>query len=124
MIENFDKTKDCNGVIIFIASIAGIEGQRGQTAYAASKGSLLGMTLPMARDLGKYKIRVNCICPGMIATPLSKGLDNYSKGIIRATPLGRFGLTSEIAQACEAAIVNNFMNGSIIKCDGGIVSNF
>ncbi len=62
------------GVIINVASVAGFEGQKGQSIYAASKGAILGMTLPMARDLGKYKIRVMTIAPGIFRTPMGSGL--------------------------------------------------
>lgn len=62
------------GVIINIASVAGFEGQKGQTVYAASKGAILGMTLPMARDLGKFKIRVMTIAPGIFRTPMGSNL--------------------------------------------------
>lgn len=122
MIENFDKTKDCNGVIIFIASIVGIEGQKGQTAYAASKGSLLGMTLPMARDLGKFKIRVNSVAPGIIETPMTQGIkeNRVGKSIIDATPLKVFGKPVHICQTTEFIVTCDFMNGSTIRVDGGV----
>lgn len=62
---------DERGVIINISSVAGEEGQKGQVAYSASKGAILGMTLPMARDLGKFKIRVVAVQPGVFATPMT-----------------------------------------------------
>merc|ERR1719476_918201 len=62
------------GVIINVASVAGIEGQKGQLVYSASKGAVIGMTLPMARDLARYGIRVMTIAPGIIDTPLMRGL--------------------------------------------------
>lgn len=62
------------GVIINVASVAGFEGQKGQVVYSASKGALIGMTLPMARDLGKYKIRVMTIAPGIFETPMGSGI--------------------------------------------------
>jgi NAD(P)-dependent dehydrogenase (short-subunit alcohol dehydrogenase family) len=122
MIENFDTTKDCNGVIIFIASIAGIEGQRGQTAYAASKGSLLGMTLPMARDLGKFKIRVNSVAPGIIETPMTEGMrgNKVGKIIIDATPLKVLGKPIHVCQTTEFIVTCDFVNGSTVRVDGGV----
>ncbi len=62
------------GVIVNVASVAGLEGQKGQTVYSASKGAIIGMTLPMARDLGKYKIRVMTIAPGIFMTPMGSGI--------------------------------------------------
>ncbi len=122
MIANFDTKKECNGVIIFIASIAGIEGQRGQTAYSASKGALLGMTLPMARDLGRFKIRVNSIAPGIIETPMTEGMrqNKVGKIIVEATPLKTLGKPIHVCQATEFAVTCDFVNGSTIRVDGGV----
>lgn len=83
------------GVIINVASVAGIEGQKGQVIYSASKGALIGMTLPMARDLGKYKIRVMTIAPGIFKTPMGDGInEKYLKIMMNNTPLGRLGSSS------------------------------
>lgn len=121
MIENFDAKKECNGNIIFLASIAAFDGQKGQTAYSASKGALVGMTLPMARDLGKYKICVNCIAPGVIVTPMSASFDTATvgKSILEATPLKRFGLPVEIASTAEYLASNDYVTGTVIRVDGG-----
>lgn len=79
-------------MIVNIASVAGLEGQRGQTVYAASKGAILGMTLPMARDLGKFAIRVMTIAPGLFVTPMGSGVQGKTKeDLLKAIPLGRFG---------------------------------
>jgi NAD(P)-dependent dehydrogenase (short-subunit alcohol dehydrogenase family) len=122
MVDNFDKTKECNGVIIFIASVAGIEGQKGQTAYSASKGALIGMTLPMARDLGRFKIRVNSIAPGIIETPMTEGMrqNKVGKIIIDATPLKTLGKPIHVCQATEFVVTNDFVNGSTVRVDGGV----
>ena len=122
MIDKLDANAVCNGNIIHISSIAGYEGQKGQTAYSASKGALIGMTLPMARDLGKFKIRVNSIAPGIIETPMIKGFKDsrIGKGIIDNTPLKTFGKPVHIAMAVEAIIVNDFINGTVIRVDGGV----
>ena len=122
MIENsINSKKDCNGNIILIASIAGYEGQKGQTAYSASKGALIGMTLPMARDLGKYKIRVNSIAPGVIETPMSEGFreTKVGKSILEATPLKIIGQTIHVAQTTEFVVNCDFVNGTTIRVDGG-----
>jgi len=122
MAQKSDPNKDCNGSIVFLSSVAGLEGQKGQTAYASSKGALIGMTLPMARDLGKYKIRVNSVCPGLIETPMSKGIvvSKGGKAMIDATPLKRLGRPEEVADTCLFCISNDFLNGATIRIDGGI----
>jgi len=121
MIDNFDAKNDCNGNIIFLASVAAFDGQKGQSAYSASKGALVGMTLPMARDLGKYKIRVNCIAPGVIASPMSANFETTTvgKSIIAATPLKRIGLPTEIASTAEYLASNDYVTGSVVRVDGG-----
>jgi NAD(P)-dependent dehydrogenase (short-subunit alcohol dehydrogenase family) len=122
MIEKAESSKECNGVITFIASVAGIEGQKGQTAYAASKGALIGMTLPMARDLGRYKIRVNSIAPGIIETPMTEGMrqNKVGKSIIDATPLKVLGKPIHVCQATEFVATCDFVNGSTVRVDGGV----
>ena len=121
MIETSDPNKDCNGNIIMIASIAGIEGQKGQSAYSASKGGVIGLTLPMARDLGKYKIRVNCVAPGVIATPMSAGMEKTKFGqmILNNTPLQTYGKPIHVSQTVEFVVVNDYVNGTTIRVDGG-----
>lgn len=121
MIEKADKNGVCNGNIMFLASVAAYDGQKGQTAYSASKGALTGMVLPMARDLGKYKIRVNCIAPGVIETPMAAGFAStrVGKEISGATPLKRFGLPVEIATTAEYIALNDYVNASVLRVDGG-----
>lgn len=110
------------GVIINVASVAGIEGQKGQLVYAASKGAVIGMTLPMARDLGRYGIRVVTICPGIIDTPLMQGAAPKVKEGLLAQVAGpkRFGQAAEFAHLCTSIIDNGYMNGEVIRFDGGI----
>jgi NAD(P)-dependent dehydrogenase (short-subunit alcohol dehydrogenase family) len=80
------------GVIINVASVAGEEGQKGQVVYSASKGAIIGMTLPMARDLGKYGIRVMTIAPGVFATPMGDHIPQKAADVLKSsTPLGRLG---------------------------------
>lgn len=83
------------GVLINVASVAGYEGQKGQVIYSASKGALIGMTLPMARDLGKFKIRVMTIAPGIFDTPMGKNVPKKVVEVMLAqTPLNRVGVPS------------------------------
>jgi NAD(P)-dependent dehydrogenase (short-subunit alcohol dehydrogenase family) len=122
MLETADPKKDCNGNIIFIASVAGYEAQRGQIAYGSSKGGILGMTLPMARDLGRYKIRVNTIAPGIILTPMAEGFKGSKVGdqILAATPLKCYGSPEHISQTAEYIVKCDFVNAAAIRVDGGV----
>lgn len=75
--------------------MAGFEGQKGQTIYAASKGAVIAMTLPMARDLGRYKIRVMTIAPGIFRTPMGSGInEKVLQNLEKSTPFGRLGDSS------------------------------
>merc|ERR1712066_1045670 len=87
------------GVIINVASVAGIEGQKGQLVYSASKGAVIGMTLPMARDLARYGIRVMTIAPGIMGTPLMKGAPQKVQDGLLAQVVApkRFGESDEFA---------------------------
>lgn len=110
------------GVIINTASIAGMEGQVGQLAYSASKGGVLGMTLPMARDLASYGIRVNTIVPGLIHTPLFESLPEKAYQSLSASVLypPRLGKASEIAHLSVFIAENDYVNGESVRLDGGI----
>jgi 3-hydroxyacyl-CoA dehydrogenase / 3-hydroxy-2-methylbutyryl-CoA dehydrogenase len=110
------------GVIINIASVAAFDGQIGQIAYSASKAGIVGLTLPMARDLSGIGIRVNTIAPGLIETPLLGGLpaevlDALGKSVLYPKRLGR---PEEIATMALAIIENDYMNGECVRVDGGI----
>ena len=110
------------GVIINTASVAAYEGQMGQAAYSASKGGIVGMTLPIARDLSTVGIRVNTIVPGLINTPLFNGLtpefvESLSQSVLYPKRLGR---PEEIAQLATSIIDNDYINGECIRMDGGI----
>lgn len=110
------------GVIINVASVAGIEGQKGQLAYSASKGAVIGMTVPMARDLGRYGIRVMTIAPGIMDTPLMQAASaKVKEGLLAqvAAPK-RFGTPEEFAHLCLTIIQNGYLNGEVIRMDGGI----
>jgi NAD(P)-dependent dehydrogenase (short-subunit alcohol dehydrogenase family) len=110
------------GVIINTASIAAYEGQVGQAAYSASKGGVVGMTLPIARDLQPFGIRVNTIVPGLINTPLFASLtpefiQTLSNSVLYPKRLGK---PEEIAKLAAAIIDNDYINGECIRMDGGI----
>ncbi|NIB44665.1 SDR family oxidoreductase [Pseudomaricurvus alkylphenolicus] len=110
------------GVIINTASVAAYEGQIGQVAYSASKGGIVGMTLPMARDLGPLGIRVNTIVPGLIHTPLfDSAPDNVVKalGQMVVNPQ-RLGRPEEIAHLSVMMAENEYLNGECVRLDGGI----
>merc|ERR1719277_2008495 len=96
------------GVIINVASVAGIEGQKGQLVYSASKGAVIGMTLPMARDLARYGIRVMTIAPGIIDTPLMQMAAPKVKDGLLAAVAGpkRFGKAEEFASLAVQIIDN------------------
>lgn len=110
------------GVIINTASVAAYEGQIGQAAYSASKGGIVGMTLPIARDLAEYGIRVNTIAPGLIHTPLFDSLGEKVVTSLSATVLNpqRLGQPDEIAQTAQFIVENAYVNGETIRVDGGI----
>ena len=123
MQENEPVTGDgCRGVIINTASVAAYEGQIGQAAYSASKGGVVGMTLPIARDLSSMGVRVNTIAPGLINTPMLQGLPEPAKDSLANTVLfpRRLGEPQEIARVAQMLIENDYMNGETVRMDGGI----
>lgn len=110
------------GAIVNTASVAAFDGQIGQAAYSASKGGIVGMTLPIARDLSSVGIRVNTIAPGIIDTPLLAGLPEPAR-----TSLGqqvpfpkRLGLPAEFAELAHVLLTHGYMNGETIRMDGAI----
>ncbi|MBR9912850.1 MAG: 3-hydroxyacyl-CoA dehydrogenase [Gammaproteobacteria bacterium] len=110
------------GVIINTASVAAYEGQVGQAAYSASKGGIVGMTLPIARDLAAYGIRVNTIAPGLIHTPMCDSLPEETVAALAANvPFpSRLGKPDEVAQLAQSIVENDYLNGEVIRCDGAI----
>jgi NAD(P)-dependent dehydrogenase (short-subunit alcohol dehydrogenase family) len=112
------------GVVINTASVAGLEGQTGQIAYSASKGGIIGMTVPAARDLAAIGVRVNTICPGIIDTPIyGTGPTSDEWKAKLAAPVvfpKRMGTSDEFAQLVQALIENDYMNAEVIRFDGGI----
>ncbi len=110
------------GAIVNTASVAGEDGQIGQAAYSASKGGVIGMTLPIARDLMNDGIRVNTILPGIFNTPLMNGApDNVKATLAASVPFPkRFGRPEEYAQLALTMITCGYFNGEDVRLDGGI----
>ncbi|SFK33467.1 NAD(P)-dependent dehydrogenase, short-chain alcohol dehydrogenase family [Streptosporangium canum] len=112
------------GVVVNTASVAALEGQTGQVAYSASKGGIVGMTLPAARDLAAVGIRVNTICPGIIDTPIygfSPNADEFKAKLVAPVVFPkRMGQASEFAHLVRSLIENDYMNAETIRFDGGI----
>lgn len=110
------------GVIINTASVAAFEGQIGQAAYAASKGGVAAMTLPIARDLGPRGVRINTIAPGVFETPMMAGLnEEFVKPLEQAVQFPkRLGRAEEFAKLAAHIVDNNYLNGEVIRLDGGI----
>lgn len=110
------------GVIINTASVAAFDGQVGQVAYSASKGGVVGMTLPIARDLAPYGIRINVIAPGIFNTPLMNAApDAVKQPLIEATQFPkRLGNPAEYGKLAIAMVENGFFNGEVVRLDGSI----
>ncbi|MGO4392073.1 SDR family NAD(P)-dependent oxidoreductase [Variovorax sp. M-6] len=110
------------GVMLFTASVAAFDGQVGQQAYSASKGGLVGMTLPMARDLAQHGIRVCTIAPGLFATPLLKSLpEPIQQSLAASIPFPpRLGKPSEFAELACHIVTNGHLNGEVIRLDGAL----
>jgi NAD(P)-dependent dehydrogenase (short-subunit alcohol dehydrogenase family) len=112
------------GAIVNIASVAAFDGQIGQAAYSASKGGVVGLTLPVARDLSALGIRVNTIAPGLIDTPIygqGEASDKFKENLGRNVLFPkRLGVASELASMVTECITNDYMNGEVIRVDGGI----
>lgn len=110
------------GVIVNTASVAAFDGQIGQAAYSASKGGIVGMTLPIARDLSRVGIRVVTIAPGLFDTPLLAGLpESARESLGQQVPFpSRLGRPEEYAQMVEAIIANPMLNGETVRLDGAL----
>ena len=110
------------GVIINTASIAAFEGQIGQAAYSASKGGVVGMTLPLAREFARYGIRVVTIAPGIFLTPMMESLPQHIQESLGAqVPFpSRLGKPTEYAQLVASVYANPMLNGTTIRLDGAI----
>jgi NAD(P)-dependent dehydrogenase (short-subunit alcohol dehydrogenase family) len=110
------------GVIINTASVAAYEGQIGQIAYSASKGGVVGLTLPAARDLAQHKVRVNTIAPGLFFTPLLMGLSEEARQSLGAQVPhpARLGDAAEYGNLAVHIVENAMLNGETIRLDGAI----
>lgn len=110
------------GVIINTASVAAYEGQIGQAAYSASKAGVVGMTLPIARELARFGIRVNTIAPGLFETPMLLNMpEQVQNNLIDSMPFPkRFGKPNEYASLVQHIISNPMLNGTVIRLDGAM----
>jgi NAD(P)-dependent dehydrogenase (short-subunit alcohol dehydrogenase family) len=110
------------GVIINTASIAAFEGQIGQAAYAASKGGVVGMTLPMAREFARIGVRVMTVAPGIFHTPMVDGMPPavYESLCAQVPYPSRLGQPGEFAETCAFILQNRYLNGSVIRVDGAV----
>ena len=110
------------GVIINTASVAAFDGQIGQAAYSASKGGIVSMALPAARELARFGVRVNTIAPGIFMTPLLKGMsEDVQRSLGAAIPYpSRLGDPSEYADLARFMVENRYLNGEVIRLDGAI----
>lgn len=110
------------GVVVNTASIAAFDGQVGQIAYAASKGAVAGMTLPAARDLAQFGIRVNTIAPGVVDTPmLATVSDEFRAGLSAGVPFPqRLAKPTEFAQLVTMIVEHDYLNGETIRMDGAL----
>jgi 3-oxoacyl-[acyl-carrier protein] reductase len=113
-----------SGVILSATSVVGLMGNFGQTNYVASKAGVIGMTRTWARELGKYKIRVNAVAPGFIATDMVRAMpEKVLQSMVARTPLGRAGTPEDVANtyAWLASNQASFIHGAVISVDGGVV---
>jgi len=122
MTENEPNENGERGVIVNTASVAAFEGQIGQCAYSASKGGVVGMTLPIARDLARHGIRVMTIAPGLFETPMLMGLPEPARKILgESIPFPpRLGRPTEFASLACQIVENPMLNGEVIRLDGAI----
>tara|TARA_R110001583_G_scaffold84287_2_gene221897 strand:- start:223 stop:990 length:768 start_codon:yes stop_codon:yes gene_type:complete len=122
MANNEPDANGERGVIINTASVAAFDGQLGQAAYSASKAGVVGMTLPIARDLASLGIRIMCIAPGIFDTPMMQGMtDEVRDPLLKMVQHPkRFGALGEYAALVQHIIENSYLNGEVIRLDGGI----
>ena len=112
----------CRGLVVNTASVAAYEGQVGQAAYASSKGGIVGLTLPAARDLAQYGIRVMTVAPGLFLTPLMGSLPaDVQESLAANTPFPkRLGTPEEYADLVAAIYANDMLNGEVVRLDGAV----
>jgi NAD(P)-dependent dehydrogenase (short-subunit alcohol dehydrogenase family) len=124
MSQNEPLADNERGAVVTVASVAAFDGQIGQASYSASKGGVVGMTLPVARDLSAVGVRVNCIAPGLIDTPIygqgeasEEFKDRLGKNVLFPKRLGR---PDEFASLAVELLSNSYLNAEVIRVDGGI----
>ena len=122
MKDNLLDKNECRGVIINTASIAAFDGQIGQAAYSASKGGVVALTLPLAREFARYNIRICTIAPGLFETPMMAGLPEKAyQSLVESTIFPkRLGKPEEYAQLIISIFENNMLNGEVIRLDGSL----
>jgi len=122
MVQNAPREDGERGVCITTASVAAYEGQIGQVAYSASKGGVVGLTLPVARELAGKGVRVMTIAPGLFDTPMMAGLPDAARASLAATvPFpARLGGPGEYADLVEHIVTNPMLNGEVIRLDGAL----
>ena len=122
MQHNKEDQEGFRGVIINTASIAAYDGQIGQAAYSASKGGIVSLTLPLAREFAKFGIRVCTIAPGLFETPMLSGLPEKAYNSLIETTLfpKRLGKPEEFAKLVMSIFFNNMLNGEVIRLDGSL----
>ena len=122
MQHNDAGTDGERGIIINTASVAAYEGQIGQAAYSASKGGVVGMTLPIARDLARNGIRNMTIAPGIFGTPMLFGMpQDVQDALAASVPFpSRLGTPSDYAKLVHQIVTNEMLNGEVIRLDGAI----
>jgi len=112
------------GAIVTLASVAAFDGQIGQAAYSSSKGGIVGMTLPVARDLAAIGVRVNCVAPGLIDTPIygeGEGSEAFKDKLKRDVLFPkRLGSSDELASMVLELLTNSYMNAEVVRVDGGV----
>lgn len=121
-LASADPIGEERGVIVNTASVAAYDGQIGQAAYAASKGGVVALTLPVARDLAQHRIRVVSIAPGIFLTPMLTGLPQAAQDSLgqQVPHPSRLGRPEEYAMLVESIIANPMLNGEVIRLDGAI----
>lgn len=124
MSQNEPDADGCRGAIVNLASVAAFDGQIGQASYSASKGGVVGMTLPVARDLSAAGIRLNTVAPGLIDTPIygeGEAADAFKANLGQNVLFPkRLGTGAELASMVIECLTNSYMNGETVRLDGGI----
>jgi len=124
MSRNEADADGCRGAIVNLASVAAFDGQIGQASYSASKGGVVGMTLPVARDLSAAGIRLNTVAPGLIDTPIygeGEAAEAFKANLGQNVLFPkRLGVADELASMVVECITNSYMNAEVIRVDGGI----